>query len=74
MKIAVKVKPRSSHNKLLKNPDGTFTAYLTASPVKGLANRSLIELLSEEFDIAKSSVRIVKGQTSKNKVIEISKL
>ena len=69
MKISVKVKTRTSQNKLMRNADGTYAAYLTSSPVKGEANRSLIELISEEFDVPKSSIRIAKGLTSKNKVV-----
>ncbi len=71
VKINVKVKTRSSQNRLSKSPDGTYIAYLSASPVKGRANRALIELLSEEFDIAKGLVRIVKGMTSKNKIVSL---
>ena len=71
MTITVRVKARSSQNKLVQNPDGTYTAFLHASPVKGEANSSLIELVSEEFDIPKSLVRVIKGLASKNKIIAI---
>ena len=71
MKITVNVKARASENKLFKNSDGTFTACLTAPPVNGEANRSLIELLSEEFNIAKSYIEIVKGAHSKTKIVSI---
>ena len=71
MTITVKVKARSSQNKLLQNPDGTYTAFLHASPVDGEANSSLIKLVSKEFDIPKSSIRILRGMTSKNKLIAI---
>lgn len=71
MKIFVKVKIRTSRNKLLRGRDGTFTAYLTAAPIKGQANKALVKLLSEEFNVAKSSIQIVKGATSKNKIISM---
>lgn len=71
MKIAVRVKARASENKITKNADGTYVAHLTAPPVKGEANRSLVELLSEEFDEPKSSIKILKGAASKNKIISI---
>ena len=71
MKISVTVKTRSSHDRLSKNADGTYVAYLKTIPVKGEANRRLIELLSEEFDLAKIHIRIVKGTTSKNKLIQM---
>lgn len=73
MKIVVRVKVKASQNKLLKNPDDTYTVYLTASPVNGRANRSLVELLSNKFNVAKSYIQIVKGMNSKNKIISIGK-
>jgi hypothetical protein len=71
MRISVKVKCRASQNELMENPDGTFTVYLKTSPIKGQANEALVRLLSEKFDVAKSVIRIVKGTTSKNKIISI---
>jgi uncharacterized protein (TIGR00251 family) len=35
------------------------------------ANQRLIEILSDHFDVPRSAVFIVKGQKSKNKIIEI---
>jgi len=52
-------------------PDGTLKVKLTAPPVDGEANKKLIELLSKEFGVAKSKVKIVKGEASRRKVVEI---
>lgn len=71
MKIGVKVKTRSSRRGLVRNADGTYTAFLKSAPVEGAANKELIELLSDEFGVAKSSPRVIKGLHSKNKVISI---
>ena len=71
MRIGVKVKVRSSRNDVVKNNDGTYTAFLMSAPVEGKANEELIELLSEKFDVAKSSLKIVKGAHSKNKIVEL---
>lgn len=71
MKIQVRVKTRASNNKVIKNPDGIYTACVTAPPVKGEANKLLIELLSKEFGVNKSSVRIIKGERSRTKIIFI---
>lgn len=71
MKIGIKVKVRSSRNELVKNADGTYTAFLKSAPVEGKANEELIGLLSENFNTAKSSLKIVKGAHSRTKVIEI---
>jgi len=45
--------------------------YLTAAPIDGRANKELIKLLSEKLGVSKSKVRIIRGEKSKEKVIEI---
>ena len=70
-KLSIKVIPRSSKNELISLDDGTYKVKLTAPPVDGAANEALIKFLSEEFDVAKSCVRIVKGETGRNKIVEI---
>lgn len=72
MLIQIKVIPRSSKNQIIKQPDGSLRIKLTAAPVNGKANNALIELLAEHFDVSKSKIKIVRGQTSKTKRVEIS--
>ncbi|HAT04020.1 MAG TPA: YggU family protein [Candidatus Magasanikbacteria bacterium] len=70
--LSIRVLPRSSRNEIVgEMADGTLKVKLTAPPVDGKANRALIELLSEYFDVPKSKIKIVRGLTSKNKIIEI---
>ena len=45
--------------------------YLTSVPVGGKANKDLIKLLSKELNVSKSRINIVKGEKSKEKIIEI---
>ena len=52
----------------------TVKVYLTAAPVKGKANKELIKLLADELDISKSGIRILKGERSKEKILEVGKL
>ena len=72
MKINVRIKPRSSRNKVEKTDTG-YAVYVTEPPIDNRANIALIELLSEYFDVSKSKVRIVIGLKSKNKVVDIEK-
>ena len=71
MKISVKVLLRSSRDEIKKLPDASFKVKLTSAPVDGKANDALVELLSEYFNTSKSKIKLVKGLTSKNKIIEI---
>ena len=45
--------------------------YLTAVPIGGKANKELIKLLSEKLGISKGKIKIIKGEKSKEKVIEV---
>lgn len=70
--ITVKVIPRSSKNEVVgEMDDGILKVKLTAPPVDGEANKALIKLLADYFGVSKSSVRILKGERGKVKVVEI---
>jgi len=65
--ITVKVIPRASQNRLEPQPDGTFVARVTAPPVEGEANRAVIRLLAEHFEVSPSRIELVSGATSRLK-------
>jgi uncharacterized protein (TIGR00251 family) len=44
---------------------------LTTPPVDGAANAALIDLLADALSLPRRAVRIVSGQTSRTKVVEI---
>ena len=48
-----------------------ITVGITAEPQKGKANKELIEKNSEHFDVHKSNVRIVSGEKSRKKLVEV---
>lgn len=69
--ILVKVVAKSSQKKLVQQADGSFKAWLTKPAVNNQANEQLIALLAKEFGVAKSTINIIKGQSSKIKTIEL---
>ena len=69
-KFNIKVIPNAKQNKLVEEP-GRLKVYLTARAVDGKANAALIEFLSEHFGVRKSAVSIIRGLTSRGKVVEI---
>lgn len=69
--VQVKVEPRSSRAQVAGLLGEQLKVKLTSPPVEGAANKQLIEVLSEFFGIKKSSISIIRGQSSKNKVVEI---
>ena len=54
--------------------DGILQVRVSAPPVKGKANRELTAFLSQILGVSRSSLTIIKGQTSRNKVIAIEGL
>jgi hypothetical protein len=48
-----------------------ITIGVRARPVKGKANEGVVKKLAERFGVPSSSVRIVAGAKSKNKIVEI---
>lgn len=71
MKMTVKVMPGAKKNLLKEEADG-IKVYLTAPPVEGKANEALIEFLAEYYGARRSSIEIIKGLKSRNKIIIIN--
>jgi len=74
IRIEIKVEPRGSKKAIAGVLGNSLKVKLTAPPVEGAANEQLIELLADAFGVKKSAVRIVRGQSSKNKLVEIAGL
>jgi len=71
MKIAVKVKPGSKREQVEQLDETNFTVRVKAKPIDGKANDAVIKVLADYFDVSKSDVILLKGQTSKQKIFEI---
>ncbi|MCK4309178.1 MAG: YggU family protein [Candidatus Atribacteria bacterium] len=69
--VKVKIVPGSSKNKIVGVYNDALKITVTAPPVEGKANKKCIVYLAKYFDIAKSKIEIISGQTSKNKLIKI---
>ena len=71
MKIFVKVKPNARKNEVKKIDTEHYMISTVATPENGKANESIIELIADFFRIGKTKIHIVKGLTTKEKIIEI---
>jgi len=72
--LPVKVTPNASRNEIIGLAEGVLQVKIAAPPTKGKANKELTAFLSQALGVKKSSLSIVKGQTSRNKVIAIEGL
>jgi len=68
--ITLKISPNASKNEIIKSEEG-LKVKITAQPIEGKANKALIEYLSKQLKIPKSSIEILKGETSKEKTVLI---
>lgn len=72
-RVLVRVSPRASRN-LVEVRDGTVRVYVTTAPTDGQGNAAVIELLAKKLGIAKSHLTIVRGETSREKLIDVEGL
>lgn len=67
----VRVAPRASKNQIVGVEGDAVKIRLAAAPVEGKANEALDKFLAALLDVPRSSVEIIAGQSSRNKVIRI---
>lgn len=69
--VAVRVAPRASRDAIEGEHAGALKVRLTAPPVDGRANEALRQLLAERLKVPISAVRILSGEKSRNKRVQI---
>ena len=67
----VRVVPRASKSEIVGDLDGALKIRIASPPVDGAANAELIKVLAKKFNVSKSAIEILSGQTSKTKQIKI---
>lgn len=67
----VRVMPRARQNSVDVAPDGTIRVHTTAAPTDGAANAAVIKMLARHFNVPKTSIKIIRGETARNKIIQI---
>ena len=71
-RIAVRVTPKASRNKITQDDDGTLRAYVTVPPADGKANSAVLGLLAKALGVPKSRLTLTKGQKARDKLFTIS--
>lgn len=71
MNITVIAHPGSKKPRIERDPDGTYHVYVHEKAHDGEANVAIIEALSEALSRPKGSLSILRGHTSRRKVISI---
>ena len=70
--ITVRVKPGSKKGPLVQAAlDGSLLVYVREPAIEGRANKAVVKLLAEYYDVPKSNVQLVSGLKSRTKRFEI---
>jgi uncharacterized protein len=69
--IRVFVTPNAKQARVVGVSEGYFEVWVDEKAVGGRANKRLLEILSEHFNIPKSKITILKGTKTRNKTIQI---
>ena len=74
IRLTIHLRPGSKKEEIEKISDSEWKVKIRARPIDGQANERLIEYLAEEFKCAKSKIAIIKGATSRTKLVEIQSI
>jgi len=71
-RLNLKISPGAKSNSISGYQAGVLSVRIKAPPVEGKANQETIDYLSRQLGTARSDINIVRGLSSKNKVIVIA--
>ena len=71
MLISVRVTSNAKEARVTKTGETSLEVRVDEKAVGGRANKRLMKILSEHFNIPRSSITIVRGTRSRDKIIEI---
>jgi len=67
----VKVQPGASKDEIVGVQGDALKIKINAPPLKGKANKALIDFLAKELAVKKSQIEILSGHTSRIKTIKV---
>jgi uncharacterized protein len=69
LQLAIKLTPRASRNEIGEALGDELRIKVTAPPVDAAANEVLVRLLADTLGCPRGAVQLVRGHTSRHKVI-----
>jgi len=71
VRVSVHVQPRATRSEIVGLHGAALKVRLQAPPVDGAANEALVTLLAARLGVARRSVRVIAGTTSRAKTVEV---
>ena len=69
--FTVRVVARATRSEIVGEHDSALKVKLAAPPIDGAANGELVKILAKFFEVSKSQIEIISGETSKTKQVRI---
>ncbi len=69
--LSLKLQPRASSNEIGEPLGRELRVKVTAPPVEAAANDALVQLLADRLDCPRGRVELVRGHTSRHKVVKV---
>lgn len=70
--LKVYLQPKASKNEIVGPYRDGIKVRVTAAPVEGRANEALLRFLAKELGVTPSSIEIVRGHRSREKIVRIA--
>lgn len=70
--LQVYIQARASRDELVGWQEQGLKIRLKAPPVDGAANKYLVKFLARQFDVPASNIRLLKGETTRQKGLRLS--
>jgi uncharacterized protein (TIGR00251 family) len=69
--LRVRVQPRASKDAVGGEREGALVVRVSAPPVEGRANEALARLLGKALGVAPSAVRVLRGESGRDKLVAV---
>jgi uncharacterized protein (TIGR00251 family) len=69
--LSIKLQPRAASNEIGDALGNELRVKVTSPPVDAAANEALIRLLAKKLDCPRNRVELLRGETSRHKLIKI---
>ena len=69
--MPIRLQPRAKRDEVVGERAGAIVIRVSAPPVDGKANAALCAFVARAAGVSRSSVEIVRGQTSRDKVVRV---
>ena len=71
-RVRLRVAPGAARPGVVGRHGDAWKLRVAAAPEQGKANEAVVELLAQTLDVPRSSVTLVSGAGSRNKIVELS--